>query len=113
MMVKRRGNLIIADKMVKPPRTQSEIQSDSIGDPIVAWGDRTSGNYEIYVKRWNGTSWVEMGTGSASGGGASNNLGYSEYPSIATDSAGNPIIVWDDDTSGNWEIYKALCAVSL
>jgi len=33
------------------------------------------------------------------------NSGYSEFPSIATDSSGNIHVVWDDYTPGNYEIY--------
>lgn len=75
------------------------------GNPIVTWCDDTSGNYEIYVKQWNGSSWEEIGTGSASGGGISNNTGGSGSPILAIDNSGMPIITWYDTTSGNSEIY--------
>ena len=44
---------------------------DDAGEPVVAWMDRASGFWEIYVKRFDGASWVEVGAGSASGGGIS------------------------------------------
>ena len=78
---------------------------DSSGNPVVAWDDNSFGNYEIYVRRWDGNAWVEIGAGSASGGGISNNAGYSEYASLALNSSGNPVVAWDDYTSGNGEIY--------
>ena len=77
---------------------------DAAGNPIVAWNDGTPGNLEIYLKRWNGTAWVELG-GSATGGGVSNTAGLSAGPSLALDSAGNPVVAWNDDTPGNLEIY--------
>ena len=77
----------------------------SDGYPIVAWSDNSSGDYEIYVKRWNGSGWVEMGTGSSSGGGISDNTGSSTLPSTILGSDGYPIIFWQDDTSGDNEIY--------
>lgn len=52
---------------------------------------------EIYMKYWNGESWIELG-GSASGGGISNSPSFdSEDPDIAIDNQGNPIVVWSED----------------
>ena len=78
---------------------------DAGGAPIVAWYDAGDGDWEIYVRRWNGSSWVEMGDNSAAGGGISNNSGSSRLPSLAVGPDGVPIIAWEDDSSGNLEIY--------
>jgi hypothetical protein len=79
------------------------------GVPYVAWSDDSSGDYEIYVRRWDGSSWEEVGTGSAFGGGLSNNDSESRYPSIAVAPNGKPFVVWDDNTFAtnptNYEIY--------
>jgi hypothetical protein len=75
------------------------------GTPYVAWRDNSSGDYEIYVRRWNGSSWVEVGAGSASGGGISNNSGDSEHPRVAIVPNGTPYVIWEDDSSGDYEIY--------
>ena len=68
------------------------------GLPIVAWTCDlgTGGNTEIYVRRWNGSSWVEMGTGSASGNGVSQTSGRSDQPQLAADSAGRAVLAWVD-----------------
>jgi hypothetical protein len=76
----------------------------SDGNPIVAWEENVA-NSEIYVKRWDGSFWFEIGTGSASGRGISDNDGYSNAPSIILGSDGNPIVAWQDGTSGDTEIY--------
>ena len=34
----------------------SSIATDGLGNPAVTWNDTTSGNAEIYIKKWNGTS---------------------------------------------------------
>jgi hypothetical protein len=73
--------------------------------PYITWFDNTGGNYEIYVRRWNGSSWEEVGTGSASGGGISNNADTSWFPAMAIDQNGLPYISWHDVTSGDFEIY--------
>lgn len=88
-----------------PAVVKAKVEVEPDGNPIVCWADYSSGNYEIYVKRWDGSAWVEMGKGSASGGGISNNAGASVDPAIAIDQEGKPIICWEDGTSGNDEIY--------
>jgi len=77
------------------------------GTPYVAWYDHSGSGWppEIYVRYWNGSSWGEVGAGSASGGGISDNSGYSEHPSLAIAPDGTPYVAWDDDNSGDDEIY--------
>jgi hypothetical protein len=84
---------------------RASLAIDRNGTPIVAWLDDSNGNDEIYVRRWDGTSWVEMGNGSASGGGISNNSGGSWYPSLAISPDSTPIVAWMDGSNGNFEIY--------
>ena len=67
---------------------------DPDGMPIVAWDDRSSGNREIYVRRWDGTAWAEMGAGSASGGGISHDPFDSQNPSLAIGPDGIPVVAW-------------------
>jgi hypothetical protein len=77
---------------------------DSFGNPVVSWqeGDGISSN--IYVKRWNGSSWIEVG----------NTLNfntdhYAYDPSLALDSSGNPVVSWSEciaaDAFGNCTNY--------
>ena len=76
------------------------------GGPYVAWGDNSEGDNEIYVRRWNGSSWEEVGTGSASGGGISDNWAPSGPPSVAIAPDGRPYVAWDDDSADeNCAIY--------
>jgi len=77
---------------------------DGDGRPVVAWRDDSGGDFEIYLRRWNGDDWVEL-DGSASGGGISANGGDSRSPSLATLPGGAPIVSWRDDDSGDFEIY--------
>jgi hypothetical protein len=62
--------------------TTPSIAIDRHGRPVVAWSDRSSGDWEIYVRRWNGADWLEV-SGSATGGGMSNSNGPSLNPSLA------------------------------
>jgi hypothetical protein len=77
------------------------------GTPYIAWEDDGDGDDEIYVRRWNGSSWEEVGSGSASGGGISNNSGSSRRPAldIAPEPYGTPYVAWYDNSSGDYEIY--------
>jgi hypothetical protein len=80
------------------------------GMPYVAWGYSVNGNWddsEIYVRRWNGNVWEEVGAGSATGGGISNNEGDSRSVSLAIAPNGTPYVTWSDDSvaSLNYEIY--------
>ena len=74
------------------------------GSPIIAWEDDSTGDQEIYVRRWNGSTWVEMG-GSASGGGISQNGGDSRWPSLRVSAAGVPYVAWEDLSGGDREIF--------
>ena len=82
----------------------SLVVTDS-GEVIVAWGDSSSGDTEMYVRSYSGSAWSEVGSGSASGGGVSNNSGASRHASLALDSTGSIFLVWSDDSSGNFEVY--------
>ena len=88
-----------------PPVVEPEIAVGHDGNPIVCWSDYGRGNWEIYVRRWDGSAWVEIGKGSASGGGIGGNAGDSSDPRIAIDGKGRPLICWHDDTAGNDEVY--------
>ncbi len=78
------------------------------GMPFVAWHDDSSGDLEIYVRTWNGSRWLEVGAGSARGGGISNNTGSSVVPAIAIAPDGKPYVAWEDFTGGNQNIYMRL-----
>jgi len=82
------------------------------GTPYVAWNDDNSFHetgspwrYNIYVRRWNGTSWEEVGPDSATGRGISDTDGMTEIPSLAIAPNGTPYVAWSDLSSGHWDIY--------
>jgi hypothetical protein len=78
------------------------------GKLYVSWMDDKFGfnsGWDIYMKTWNGSNWVEAGAGSATWGGISDNYGASEYPSLAVDQEGILYLAWFDLTSNNHEIY--------
>ncbi len=75
------------------------------GTPYVAWSDRAEGEFDIYVRRWNGSSWEEVGPGSASGGGISDINWDSDAPSLAIAPDGVPYVIWRNEAWHYYEIY--------
>jgi hypothetical protein len=86
------------------------------GRLYVAWEDNASGDAEIYIRQWSDAGWQEVGSGSASDGGISENAGASLTPSIALAPDGTAYVAWQDGMSENQEIHvrrRAACAAFL
>jgi len=81
------------------------VYLDSLGNPYIVWDDTTSGNYDIYHLKWNGTEWVDADGSGQESINISNNYGTSVYGSLCLDSSGNAHITWSDGTSGHNDIY--------
>ncbi len=76
------------------------VVADSSGTIHLVWEDRTPGNYEIYYKKSTdgGTTWTTNKR-------LTWNAGWSQFPAIQVDSSDRLHVVWDDGTTGNFEIY--------
>ena len=84
---------------------EPSLAYDATGRAVVAWVDQSSGNFEVYLRRWTGALWEELG-GSASAGGVSMTATDSRHPSVAIDSTGQPTVIWEERLAGgNSEIY--------
>ncbi len=64
------------------------LKLDSSGNPVVAWSEGNGNANTIYVKRWNGSAWVQVGSSAVS-----TNFN-AKTPALALDSSGNPVVVW-------------------
>lgn len=97
------GGGIVSDSRKDSRDASIAVAAD--GTMFVAWRDNSAGNYEVYVKRYGGSSWQELG-GSATGGGISNTpSGYSGRPTIAVDLQNRPLVAYADDYSGIRQVY--------
>ncbi len=74
------------------------------GQPWVAWHDGAT-NREIYVRRWNGATWQEVGAGSATGGGVSNSSRASSWVDLRVDGDGRATVVWVETRQNNTDVY--------
>jgi hypothetical protein len=87
------GSLIVTGDTRHP-----SLAIDNFNNPIVAWQDYSGGvNYDIYVRRFNGSTWVQYAPGSLDV-----NAGFPAYePSLALDSNNNPVVSWYEELGGN------------
>jgi hypothetical protein len=67
--------------------------------PVVVWEDNSSGRFQAFLRRFDGTAWQELG-GSATGTGLSNTPGNAEAPVVALQPNGDPVVAWIDQATG-------------
>ena len=80
----------------------AQIVHDGNGGAIIAWRDARNGNSDIYAQRINSdgsTLWVLNGVSVCTV--ASNKL----LVSMVSDGMNGVVIAWDDNRSGNYDIY--------
>jgi hypothetical protein len=81
--------------------TNPSLALDSSGNPVVSWQESDGTSSNIYVKRWNGSAWVLVGTTFLD---VNTNRDASK-PSLALDSSGNPVIAWHEHDGTSTKIY--------
>jgi hypothetical protein len=82
------------------------IALDQQDRPVIAWQDTLAGEFQIFLRRWTGSKWEELG-GSATDGGISRGQGTALAASVALDSSGRPMVAWQQELSGISAIYFA------
>lgn len=78
------------------------IAPDGAGGAIVTWWDSRSGNYDIYAQRINASGAVLW---AANGVVICNAVNTQQYPVIVSDGAAGAIVAWQDNRSGDNDIY--------
>jgi hypothetical protein len=77
------------------------------GNPVIAWLEEAGSAINVYVQRFNGTSWENL----TPLGFAANNNQF--YPSLVLDSSGNPIVAWRKDNGIYVERFDGTSWVNL
>ena len=82
---------------------EPSLALDSNNNPVVSWYEELGGNsLNVYVKRWNGTAWVQYG----SGGPLDLTPFNTAYgPSLALDSSGKPRVAWTEYGTSTYNLY--------
>jgi hypothetical protein len=90
------GNIL--DKLPSNPAGAPSLAIGTNNNPVVSWDEFDlpgSDTYNIYTKRWTGTTWQQISTGALDV-----NLSQNTYnPSLVLNTANNPIVVWSESTS--------------
>ena len=81
------------------------ISIGPLGTPYLAWTDTSSGNRDIYLARWDGSSWTGVG-GSTDPGGISNNPADSRWGGLVVESDTSIHAAWMDETDGRSVYYR-------
>ena len=79
---------------------QPDLALDASGNPVLAWADDRSGEFDIFALRWTGSSWEEIGAGSAQGEGVTGALvagGRHVRPDLVGSTDGSLYLAWEDE----------------
>jgi hypothetical protein len=68
---------------------------DSSGNPVVAWAEKNSTDFTVYVKRWNGSAWQQLGGIYLDVVPSANAIS----PSVAIGTDNQPVVVWSENQS--------------
>jgi hypothetical protein len=77
--------------------TTYQITIDKNGYPLVVYGEQNGGTYRVYVERWNGNAWTQLGDASITMK-ADNNYVYRSRGTllIAIDETNNAVVAWQE-----------------
>ncbi len=94
------GGALSATSGNTPAQTPSLVV-DSAGNPIVAWSESDGMAKNVYVYRWTGSAWQQMGTARSRVGGSTD----ATEPQLAIDGNNVPSLIWVETTTSNKRIF--------
>ncbi len=94
--VERDGSRSLGVSRTSGVASMPALAVDAAGNIAVAWRDDSSGQPQIYLRRYEAAAdaWRELG-GSASGGGISQS-GSASMPAVAVSAAGDLVVAWTE-----------------
>ncbi|QRK05127.1 Ig-like domain-containing protein [Archangium violaceum] len=74
------------------------------GNPVIAWSESAGATKNIYVRRWTGTKWEDLGTAMSA---VADTGTHADKPALTLDASNRPIVVWQELTapSGSDNLY--------
>jgi hypothetical protein len=73
------------------------------GDLHVVWQEERDGKTVIMASHFDGATWQALGR-SMDPGGLSESPGNATNPALALDTAGRPLVAWQDDATGQAQV---------
>jgi hypothetical protein len=80
-------------------RPAIDLRSDN--NPVVTWQEWNGSSFDVFVKRWTGSTWIQITTVAVDKTLSRN----AERPSLVLKSDNNPIISWDEEDGTSENIY--------
>ncbi len=90
----------VGGRVATGSNANASLAQTSDGIPVIAYSASDGTFNNISVKRWTGSSWVQLG-----GFLDVNTKGNANDPSLALDSSGNPVVAWEEDIGPSFNIY--------
>jgi hypothetical protein len=76
---------------------EPSVATDKNGNIVIAWYEQdASSQNHIYVKRWNGSTWEQLGSALNTAADSS-----ADYPSLAIDNQNRPVLAWHEFTTSS------------
>lgn len=95
-------DFIVNYDSISPDQQYPDIAKDNIGNFVITWQDWRNGNFDIYAQRYD-----PMGNPLSSNFKVSDDTGTFTQgnPAVTLNGTKNFVIVWQDNRSGNYDIY--------
>ena len=96
------NGVLLCAATVEDMNEDFQLASDGAGGAIAMWQDFRGGDGDVYAQRIDATGAVQW---PINGLALSTASGWQELPRIVTDGAGGAIVSWQDNRSGDYDVY--------
>jgi hypothetical protein len=97
---------VVNNNIGKNAEWHPSVAIDQTGNPVVSWVGKDIGtSSKVYVKRWNGTAWVKLGSFLNINRGI-NTVYDVANTSVVIDQTGNPVVSWQECVQVRFECIR-------